>query len=1697
MLKTICSFAVITVGLLFADSDLGAQTWVGLDQDDNNWSSVDNWSSTPSNDGTADLGFSGVTRPDPNVDTAWNVNSLSLNTWVDFALGGSDLTLQGGGMVKDGAQAFTISNHFELGTDQTWTQVMDGAWTLQGGVNLGAHALTLDLTNTSSATGTKINGLVEGGGSLIKQGNGVVTLSHANTYSGGTQIKGGTVAISSDDNLGDANTALILNDGTLQTDAAVTLGAGRTIGLNSGGGTLDSNGFNSTVAGNLQGAGKLTKSGAGSVTLSGAVTHNGGTHIEEGSLQFDGPVSVSNGFNMKLELANGTAATFNGTVTADRLLKSDVTTGPSQSTVTFNDVVTLNTAAAGSSFAQGDLVLSGANGALNFTGAAKQLDLLGLSASRSRLILDNATDANADRISDLATLLMYGNSELRFIGNATTGVQEHLHAFVPASGVTTLVMDAPTTTTDQVANGLVFDTWATGNARSVDNYLSVIESTGTLGQGGENPFVNFSTGLDDNQLIARGNLNGTDLLTSRTSGGLQTATTTATLVGAGTTDNVRLDANEILGAALTVKSLALNGVKLEGSPLTVSSGMILSTTNSELALVVHTQGADTTIFDAQGDTLLSGLLYSASTFQKWGEGNLMIGNGTSGSLNFQYVSSDQVDIQQGTITLAGNNLIGPGSGVSLTVNNGAILDLQTFNQTARQTIVDEGSRVDGSGTLTTSSLLSKQATFGAIGGAATINADLVVIGDYSSSELYVADQTALVLNGSNTLSGRSGSVDVLVDTNGFLTINGTTTLGTDQALVLRGLGDVTLNGTLVGHGFRVNMDATHAFTLNEAVTLNPYANTDSPLSQIEAGTMRLAGSHGALSGAETLFLGNANVPDAEVSDRRISSQFVLDNGGFVNADRLADATVVRIDGQSGLTLIGNAAADVTEQVGVVHLEAGETTLTVQNDPAVAAKTSLQLAGLVRSADNILRVNSSGGTLGAGVNSPNLMIAGASDGFLDQTIVDDASFALYSGDQGIQSATNAVTLSGAIASNHVVLTANETVNAATTLGSLVLSEAAVDGSGALTLDTGHLLLRGASSIANDLTLSGDAFVYAAQDAVLSGDVAATGDLRKAGSGDLLLGAAGKALSVGAGKTLYVDAGSLTTAAASSIADGTDVQLRQSVLNIDHDLTLGQVVLRNRADLLGDATLTAAKVTVQTSKAFVGPTHVLNGYLKEFGEAFATTLSVNLAGNGDFQVDENARVALTGAGNHTGNTAIDGRVYLSGDGAIGASSLIELGKVSGAGELTWRGGVLGDPLPNRIGDTTDVDLYGKSIFSRNGGLGLETVGAVNVKAGASVDLGAIHATSLTATDSSVRLSGQNFADAVTISLGDTVTNVVAGEIVQNVISYVNYGWQPVEWLASHELKAVASVTRHDMNTGSGGHRYVSVSNAQDLLSNQSFDYLEFTSVDPFTSTPGTTLTVTTGLFFNAEGAEGKNMGVDVQLTANNASITSNSILRFNQALTADHDLTLSGGEDGVYVVNNTGSVGGTLTLANGKLVVGEAGSGATFSGDIRVQDGSTLGGSGAITGNVTVERGGSTAPGNSPGTLSIDGDATYDFGSYITMELGQPASDLIDVSGLLTFNGTALKLTGAEGFGIGTYTLFEYGTLAGFGDLSIDYGFGVANNLGFAANLSDNTLNKAIELNVTQLGAGSAGAVPEPTASLLVLLGVATLVARRRR
>ncbi|WP_307866986.1 autotransporter outer membrane beta-barrel domain-containing protein [Variovorax sp. E3] len=207
----------------------------------------------------------------------------------DFASAGhAIITNEAGGKIdmnyRSTADQATIVNkaggevHISrLLADGTAIGSLEGA----GKVLLGAKALTTGGLNTS----TEVSGVISGvGGSLVKVGTGALTLSGANTYTGGTALRQGRLNVGHNQALGTG--ALSMDDDTTLGFSADGLTIANAIKLTGQlDPVIDTGAFSGTLSGAITGGGFITKQGTGTLTLSGANTYTGATSVAQGTLK--------------------------------------------------------------------------------------------------------------------------------------------------------------------------------------------------------------------------------------------------------------------------------------------------------------------------------------------------------------------------------------------------------------------------------------------------------------------------------------------------------------------------------------------------------------------------------------------------------------------------------------------------------------------------------------------------------------------------------------------------------------------------------------------------------------------------------------------------------------------------------------------------------------------------------------------------------------------------------------------------------------------------------------------------------------------------------------------------------------------------------------------------------------------------------------------------------------------------------------------------------------------------------------------------------------------------------------------------------------------------------------------------------------------------------------------------------------------
>lgn len=196
-------------------------------------------------------------------------------------------------------------------------------------------SVTVDAATNYTFTGA---GAIGGTGGLTKTNTGTLTIQTTNTYTGPTTLNGGVLSIASvspadtPGPLGAAGasaTNLVFGGGTLRYTGALNYSTNRAATLATNGGTFEVSTSSASLvwAGDLTGAGVLTKTGAGTLNLAVPNTRSGGTVIKAGTVllgSFEanedglgtGPVTLDGGTLSMTDLQSNNSCTWNLVVPA-------------------------------------------------------------------------------------------------------------------------------------------------------------------------------------------------------------------------------------------------------------------------------------------------------------------------------------------------------------------------------------------------------------------------------------------------------------------------------------------------------------------------------------------------------------------------------------------------------------------------------------------------------------------------------------------------------------------------------------------------------------------------------------------------------------------------------------------------------------------------------------------------------------------------------------------------------------------------------------------------------------------------------------------------------------------------------------------------------------------------------------------------------------------------------------------------------------------------------------------------------------------------------------------------------------------------------------------------------------------------------------------------------------------------------------
>ncbi|MFM8808521.1 MAG: autotransporter-associated beta strand repeat-containing protein, partial [Chthoniobacterales bacterium] len=274
-------------------------TWTGQGASTNgDWSAATNWGGTAP-DGGDNVIFAGTTG-------LTNTNNLAVNGTANVNINLLFAT-DAGAFVLNGTNA--TASALILTGPGVLTNLSTNVQTINFGLTFQTATANIDTASNSVI----LNGIIAGT-NITKSGAATLFLNGANTYTGGTTINAGTVAISNGASFG-SNTVTYASNGT-RVLALANIQVTNNYAL-TGNGTMDVGANILTNTGVISGAGSLTKEGAGTLILSSATnTYGGTTTVAGGTLQVsdlaNAGANSAIGTNGTIILSNGGVFSYAG-----------------------------------------------------------------------------------------------------------------------------------------------------------------------------------------------------------------------------------------------------------------------------------------------------------------------------------------------------------------------------------------------------------------------------------------------------------------------------------------------------------------------------------------------------------------------------------------------------------------------------------------------------------------------------------------------------------------------------------------------------------------------------------------------------------------------------------------------------------------------------------------------------------------------------------------------------------------------------------------------------------------------------------------------------------------------------------------------------------------------------------------------------------------------------------------------------------------------------------------------------------------------------------------------------------------------------------------------------------------------------------------------------------------------------------------
>ena len=1245
--------------------------------------------------------------------------------------------------------------------------------------NGSGSAVALSVTGSGTQT---YSGSMGGNGSFAVTGLGTQILAGSNTYSGGTTVSTGKLALGVNNAILGTGTVSVTAGtfdlaGYNQTLAALS-GAG-VVTSSTGNGTLTlSNAAATTVGNNLTGGLSFVQAGSGTTTVSVNNSFTGGTTINAGQLYLtannglgSGTITINNGG--WLQLANNLTLTNNLAVSGNTTL-TEVSAGGGNFSGNLSGSGTLIYFNNGTA---GGFNVTGSNGAFNGTFIEAYQQYGNNNGSPMTFGSANAGSANASWVFNDAgdnqrLNVNIGSGTISF-GSLSGNAQMNDNA----SGAGTTTISVGAINSNSTFNGY----FKQANSNNIMALQKVGTGTLTLAANATYPNNNGptilyagGTTINAGALVAgSATAFGTGTLTiaggTANLGGFTLTNTLATVTGGGLTNGTISNnggtytfnsASNVTVAAVLAGS---NGLAQSGNGTTtlsgnntfsggaaVNAGTLAFGTGSSFGTGTITLGGGTIVNSASSISVTNAIsVTSASGIQMLNGSSYTLNGNISGNGAITYSSTQYT----GDLGLGGTNSGYTGSftavagqnGNKVTFNNasaGSAAASWTFNQSGNSG--SDRFRLNfGSGTI----------SFGSLSGDADIknvytsaaNTSTISVGALNSNSSYSGNigqdasstyVTALQKVGTGTLTLTGASAF-----KGGAAVNaGTIAVGNSSAL---GSGTVTLNGggivdngssqtianaILVNSNSQIRVSSAGYFTLNGNIS---GSGNIAYSSDLYCGNLYLGGDNSGYNGtfSQNVGVNGSKVNFTAATAGSASAAWVFKDYNFTDRVNLSFGSgTISFGSLSGVAQINDTATNV----GTTTLRVGDLNTSTSYSGALNQANSNNALALNKVGTGTLTLTASSSYAGGSVVNGGTLLAGANNAFGSGSVTVNGSGTLSLG--SYNASNSAISLNGGTINGSGTLTANTYSASGGSIG------ASLAGGSFTKTTAGTLTISSINKYSGGTTVSGGSIAFTKAGAFGSGDVslADTTSMNYAGTGAATLS---NNVSVTSGMGLIQNtSGSLLTLSGNLTKTGTILELAGGSFNVTGS------ILGNSGSYNSDLIISNAAVTLSGNNSFYGPVSILGGSTLTAGlnNALPSDSILTIGGAG-----ETASVSNLYSLNGNNQTLAGLTSQGSGDNILNnASGTLSSLTLSGTNNNSFSGKINGNTAVNVTGGTYNLT-------GANGYTGATTVNGGTLNLGATGSLS--NTASVTVASGSTMLLGaaNQVNSSATVSLNGTLS------------------------------------------------------------------------------------------------------------------------------------------------------------------------------------------------------------------------------------------------------------------------------------------------------------------------------------------------------